>query len=98
MSTYNGWTNYETWATKLWMDNDQGAQEYWQEQAEHYRDEPWKFAKAIKAEHEEQAPEIHGVFSDLLGAALGAVNWDEIAQSLIADLEPVDAQTEEESA
>ena len=23
--TYNGWSNYETWAAKLWMDNDEGA-------------------------------------------------------------------------
>ena len=25
---YNGWTNYETWVTKLWMDNDEGSQEW----------------------------------------------------------------------
>lgn len=30
-TTYNGWTNYETWAVKLWMDNDQGSYSYWQE-------------------------------------------------------------------
>lgn len=30
---YNGWTNYETWNVKLWMDNDQGSQEFWLEQA-----------------------------------------------------------------
>jgi hypothetical protein len=23
--TYNGWTNYETWNVKLWMDNDQAS-------------------------------------------------------------------------
>ena len=32
--TYNGWTNYETWNVKLWMDNDQGSYEYWREQAQ----------------------------------------------------------------
>ena len=31
--TYNGWTNYETWAVKLWMDNDEGSYHYWQEAA-----------------------------------------------------------------
>lgn len=24
---YNGWTNRETWATALWIDNDEGMQE-----------------------------------------------------------------------
>ena len=28
-NTYNGWSNYETWNWKLWLDNDQGAYEYW---------------------------------------------------------------------
>lgn len=30
---YNGWTNYETWNVKLWMDNSQGDQEYWRDRA-----------------------------------------------------------------
>ena len=28
-TTYNGWTNYETWVTKLWMDSDESSQRYW---------------------------------------------------------------------
>ena len=36
---YNGWTNYETWNMKLWMDNDQGFSNYWSERAQEiYRD------------------------------------------------------------
>jgi hypothetical protein len=31
--TYNGWTNYETWAVSLWLENDQGSYEYWRKQA-----------------------------------------------------------------
>jgi hypothetical protein len=30
---YQGWPNYETWAVKLWMDNDEGSYLYWGEQA-----------------------------------------------------------------
>lgn len=30
---YNGWYNYETWAVALWIDNEEGSQNYWNEQA-----------------------------------------------------------------
>ena len=29
--SYNGWSNYETWAVKLWIDNEQGSSDYWRE-------------------------------------------------------------------
>ena len=29
--TYNGWSSYETWAVKLWMDNEESSYRYWQE-------------------------------------------------------------------
>ena len=28
---YQGWTNYETWVTKLWMDNDEGTHEFFRD-------------------------------------------------------------------
>ena len=28
MTKYNGWTNYETWNFKLWLDNDQDVHKY----------------------------------------------------------------------
>ena len=36
---YNGWTNYETWVVNLWIDNDQGTQEYWLERAGFFLEE-----------------------------------------------------------
>lgn len=30
---YNGWTNYETWVVNLWLNNDQGTYDHWQEVA-----------------------------------------------------------------
>ena len=28
MTKYNGWSNYETWNFKLWLDNDQDVHNY----------------------------------------------------------------------
>lgn len=36
---YNGWTNYETWAVKLWMDNEEPSYWYWKEAAQEAYDE-----------------------------------------------------------
>lgn len=83
MSTYNGWTNYETWVTKLWMDNDEGSYRYWAEQARHA--DIASLARMIEEEHDEAAPATTGIFADLLTHALGRVNWEEIAESLIED-------------
>ena len=33
-NTYNGWTNYETWVVKLWTDNEESTQSYWNERAQ----------------------------------------------------------------
>lgn len=32
--SYNGYTNYETWAVQLWIDNDQGLYEHFRALAE----------------------------------------------------------------
>lgn len=29
--TYNGYSNWETWNVKLWIDNEQGSYDYWHE-------------------------------------------------------------------
>lgn len=97
-TTYNGWTNYETWAVKLWLDNEQHTQEYWGERAKELLRDPrlsdiltveqtarYDLADELKRSHEEDAPTIGGVFADLLGAALSGVDWSEIAQSLLDD-------------
>ena len=101
--TYNGWANYETWLTKLWMDNDQGSCEYWEEAAQECctaaienADDPnddedmrleavRELADRLESEHSEAVPETVGLFADLLNAAMGRVDWREIAHSLIDD-------------
>ena len=96
---YNGWTNYETWCAKLWMDNDQGSYSYWLERTQDAWDdaEPtqvWtkqetariRLEKELQDVHECDRPELAGVFGDLLGAALSEVNWQEIAESMLSDM------------
>lgn len=95
---YNGWTNYETWNVALWLDNDQGSQEYWRDAAEQaYRDadkgedRKWDatcvVADQLKDEINEAAPDLGATcFADLLGAALSEVNWREIAEHYVDDV------------
>jgi hypothetical protein len=101
---YNGWTNYETWVVNLWMDNEEGIHDYWLEVAEDaYSDEAKEqnhfskiedaaciLADRLKDHHEENRPELPGVYGDLIGAALSEVNWREIAEHLLENVE-VDA-------
>ena len=81
---YNGWSNYETWAVKLWMDNDEGSYRYWQREARASSDVA-SLASTLKDEHEESLPELDGWAGDLLNAAFGEVDWYEIAKSLRED-------------
>jgi hypothetical protein len=81
---YNGWSNYETWAVKLWIDNDEGSQEYWNERASEAKD-VYSLSQELQTEHEENTPAVTGVYADLLNASLSEVNWHEIAEALRED-------------
>lgn len=94
-TTYNGWTNYETWLVKLWQDNDQGEQEFWREQAEECiktdgKESAVRSLSDIMREHYQDAQaELSGVtgfWADLIGAALGSVNWREISQAWVDEV------------
>lgn len=104
---YNGWTNYETWNYALWLDDDQGSQEYWTEQAEdcvraarmydHQETFTPKEKAAVRLEEQlkddaENFLETHmtcqnGWLADAVNAYLGRVNWYEIAEHFLADVE-----------
>jgi hypothetical protein len=92
---YNGWTNYETWAVALWIDNDQWSSERAREMARGHAEEPslnrltgrdqtaYQLAKDLRDWVEEEMLPALGDASlqaDLLGAAVSEVNWQEIAE------------------
>lgn len=95
---YNGWTNYETWAVNLWMQNEESSYHFWKDvtfgvwnsakatdiatRSEHAR---FELAEVLKEEHENQLPELKGVFADLLNAAFSEVDWYEIADNLLRE-------------
>ncbi len=85
---YNGWTNYETWAVKLWMDNDEGLYLHLRDMAQAYGKATAGFADSLKDLVEESAPELEAsMYSDLLTHAIGRVDWFEIAENLLSELD-----------
>ena len=96
---YNGWFNYETWLCNLWMDEDTC---YWSEQAEIVKiqhrenEQAITLADMIKTQIEEGADAVtgeSGLYGDMLEAALGEINYYEIAESLLENV--VDEEEEE---
>lgn len=104
---YNGWTNYETWNVKLWMDNEEGSQSYYSGLAQDAyndaeaddtftRDEraALDLSATLKDEYEnamidwlEESGKQSSMWADLLGAALSEVNWHEIAEDMLEDVD-----------
>ena len=87
---YNGWSNYPTWNTKLWLDNEQWLQEECQTIAARNSESAIGTGEAICVMLEElmpPAPET-GMQADIWQWAWGQVDWREIGQAFIDDLEP----------
>ena len=95
---YNGWTNDETWLVKLWLDDD-GLDSVCQDIA--LNNPTWyDCGQAIKTLVEEQYVEEHvapnGLVADLVRAALNIVNWYEIADSFLKQIEPDESSDDDE--
>ena len=91
-TTYNGWTNYETWLVARWIDNES----YWRQEAIEqagsdarpygpgsYSDAAVGLAEALQENTEALLEDVHGLAADLMRAALSQVEWREIADNLL---------------
>ncbi len=96
-AAYEGWTSYPTWHVNLMWSNDQGDYQHWTETAQSILDEnegDKKQAKVALAELMEasvdegfEALDIPMFYNALLGSAIEDVDFWEIAESWLADLE-----------
>lgn len=96
---YNGWKNYPTWCVNLWLSNDEGlynATRELVEDANTSRPEGASDAthRRVIADvltqwvRDDLAPDLGASFAaDLLGYALGQVDWHEIADVWLEGVE-----------
>ena len=87
---YNGWTNYQTWNVKTWLDNEVGSYEMAREIARNSNGEssPRQYVADNLKELIDGANPIAGeasMFTDILQAALDDVDWYEIADAYLEE-------------
>ncbi len=83
-STYNGWVNYETWATNLWLTNDESSYAFLQEIVQDEGAPDYEKAERLESQLRYQLDdeiEIPSMWQDLLRHTFGQVNWLEIIQN-----------------
>lgn len=98
MEEYNGWSNRETWATMLHIDNDQAlyeiASDYTREEIEGHDEgeeiNPYYLGETLKGWIEDDLLTLENISGNqglwLMLTDIGSlyrVNWREIAQNLI---------------
>jgi hypothetical protein len=84
--TYNGWANYPTWCINMWLTNDSILYDALVSLVR--RTSERTLYSALKEWVEELLPDLGASFSaDLLGWAVCQVDWDELAEHYMADLE-----------
>ena len=85
MPEYNGWVNYETWATYSWMSSDEWSHHALTSIARSTPD-PHTIAERLRDFLRELMPDLSGtLWSDLLLTAFDRIDWLEVAEAFMED-------------
>lgn len=109
--SYNGWTNYETWNVALWIDNEEGTYHEAREKTQaaydatdedlSHEERCQEAARDLSNELEEwvketMLPDLGASFAaDLLGAAVSEINWYELAEHWLSEVDEPEKEAEE---
>lgn len=106
---YNGWNTYETWLVNLWIDGNEYINEMAQETYNEAEASTWNtkeeqaridLADRLQAyveelqEMEENKPS--GLFADLLNSAMREIDWYDLAESYLSEVDKEEAEEETE--
>jgi len=90
---YNGWTNWETWNFKLWLDNSEDSYKaimYLAEEVSERANAKNDLAKELESLAndllEESAVFETGFFNDVCNSAIKLVDFYEIAESYLEEI------------
>lgn len=71
------WSNVQTSLVFLWLTSEESAYQFWANRAQDLDES--SLSRELRDALKEGAPELAGVYSDLLDSALAEVNWVELA-------------------
>ena len=90
---YNGWTNWETWNFKLWLDNSEDSYKavmFLALEVEESKEGAFTLSKELESLANDLCEESvvfeSGFFNDVCNSAIKAVNFYEIAESYLEEL------------
>lgn len=98
---YNGWTNWETWITALWISEGLISEESIRDAVREHDGDSYAVGQWARDMVEEYAGEIiegAGLVSDLVSGCLGSVDWYSIGSHMVEDYDPEAEESDEVDA